>query len=138
MYCIECGTQIPENSKFCSSCGKKQSEQLSVEEKIADSIIEKEVIHQIMEARKPAINYDFIQKCFGWYLAWILLHLAILLIWSKSISGDEYFSDKFWPFSDWEQLKSYDFREFLVYSVFPLAIILIISLVHNPNKQLKD
>jgi len=24
MYCIECGAQIPDNSKFCSHCGHKQ------------------------------------------------------------------------------------------------------------------
>jgi acetyltransferase-like isoleucine patch superfamily enzyme len=26
MYCIECGVQIPDNSKFCSCCGKSQTE----------------------------------------------------------------------------------------------------------------
>jgi acetyltransferase-like isoleucine patch superfamily enzyme len=26
MYCIECGVQIPDNSKFCSQCGKPQIE----------------------------------------------------------------------------------------------------------------
>ena len=26
MYCIECGAQILENSKFCYHCGKKQTE----------------------------------------------------------------------------------------------------------------
>ena len=24
MYCIHCGNPIPENSKFCSQCGKEQ------------------------------------------------------------------------------------------------------------------
>lgn len=26
MYCIECGAQIPDNSKFCPHCGHKQIE----------------------------------------------------------------------------------------------------------------
>ncbi len=40
MYCIECGAQIPENSKFCSHCGKQQTTgESSVKEKIAEKII---------------------------------------------------------------------------------------------------
>ena len=39
MYCIECGAQIPENSKFCSHCGQKQIEgEPSAKEKIAEII----------------------------------------------------------------------------------------------------
>lgn len=37
MYCIECGAQIPDNSKFCSHCGHKQTEgEPSLKEKLAE------------------------------------------------------------------------------------------------------
>ena len=31
MYCIECGTQIPDSSKFCSHCGQKTTGEKSVD-----------------------------------------------------------------------------------------------------------
>ena len=37
MYCINCGAQIPDNSKFCPHCGKKQIEgEPTLKEKIAE------------------------------------------------------------------------------------------------------
>ena len=44
MYCIECGAQIADNSKFCTHCGHKQTElDSSLKEKIAEVILEKEI-----------------------------------------------------------------------------------------------
>jgi uncharacterized membrane protein YvbJ len=41
MYCIECGAQIPDNSKFCSHCGKSQTEaEPSIKEKVEENNIE--------------------------------------------------------------------------------------------------
>ena len=49
MYCIVCGKQIPDNSKFCSLCGRNQNEgEPSLKEKIADVIIEKEITRQVI------------------------------------------------------------------------------------------
>lgn len=60
MYCIECGAQIPDNSKFCSHCGKKQSEsEPTLKEIIAEVIIEKEITRQVIEAHKSSIDYQF-------------------------------------------------------------------------------
>ena len=52
MYCIECGVQIVENSKFCSFCGKKQIED---KEKIRAVIINKEDSNQVPNASKSSI-----------------------------------------------------------------------------------
>lgn len=135
MYCIECGSNIPENSKFCPHCGKKQNEgEPTLKEKIAEVIIEKEITRQVVEAQKSSLDYIFLKKAMGWYLAWVLVHLGILLVASKNILGDSYYSDRFWPFSEDSKVKNYDIREFLVYTIFPLAILIIYSMVNNEDK----
>lgn len=136
MYCIECGAQIPDNSKFCSHCGHKQTEgESTFKEKLAEVIIEKEITRQIIEAHKSSIDKEFLKQAMGWYLAWVVLHLGILLIFSKSIldSSDYYGMDKFVPFSQSSEIKYYDIREFLVYTIFPLAILIIWSMVQSQS-----
>jgi len=148
MYCIECGAQIPENSKFCSHCGQKQTEgEPSLKEKIAEVIIEKEITRQVVEAHKSSLDYQFLKKAMGWYLAWVVLHLGILLIFSKGIFTKGSYTDDFWPFVDSSYydygIGEYDIREFLVYTIFPLAILVIWSMVRTQsntenNEQIKN
>ena len=91
MYCIECGAQIPDNSKFCSHCGKPQNEaEPSIKEKVAEKIIENEIVRQVVEEHKRSLDYQFLKKAMGWYLAWVLLHLGFLLIGADSILSDGY------------------------------------------------
>jgi len=133
MYCIECGAQIPDNSKFCSHCGHKQIEaEPSLKEKVAEKIIENEIVRQVVEAHKSSIEYQFLKKAMGWYLAWILLHLGLLLIAADSILGGTE-NSKFWPFSKRSEVGDYDIREFLVYTIFPLAILVIWSMVRTQS-----
>ena len=132
MYCIECGAQIPDNSKFCSHCGHKQTEgEPSLKEKIAEVIIEKEITRQVVEAHKSSIDYQFLKKTMGWYLAWVLLHLGLLLIAADSILGGE--GGRYYAFSDKSVVGNYDIREFLVYTIFPLAILVIWSMVRTQS-----
>lgn len=136
MYCIECGAQIPDNSKFCSHCGHKQTEaEPSLKEKIAEVIIEKEITRQVVEAHKSSIDYQFLKKSMGWYLAWILLHIALLLIGSDEIFSKGGHWNDFWPFTnrDGNGVGDYDIREFLVYTIFPLAILVIWSMVRTQS-----
>jgi len=133
MYCIECGAQIPENSKFCSHCGHQQTEgNPSEKEKIAEKIIETEIVRQVVEEHKRSLDYEFLRKAMGWYLAWVLLHLGLLLIAADSILSDGY-NDEFIPFSKGSDIDEYDIREFLVYTIFPLAILIIWSMVSAQN-----
>lgn len=136
MYCIECGAQIPDNSKFCPHCGKKQIEgEPSLKEKIAEVIIEKEITRQVVEAHKSSIDYQFLKKAMGWYLAWVLLHLGLLLIGSEGIfDGSNMGSDDFWPFNYKSRVREYDITEFLVYTIFPIVILFIISMVKSDDK----
>ena len=130
MYCIECGAQIPENSKFCSHCGKPQYEaEPSIKEKVAEKIIENEIVRQVVEEHKRSLDYQFLKKTMGWYLAWVLLHLGMLLIFA----GDIFSGDDFWPFDGIEYTSDYDIREFLVYTIFPLAILVIWSMVRTQS-----
>lgn len=135
MYCIECGAQIPDNSKFCSHCGHKQTEaEPSLKEKIAEVIIEKEITRQVVEAHKSSLDYQFLKKAMGWYLAWVLLHLGFLLIASDGVfKGSNMGSDYFWPTGRYADLEDYDITEFLVYTIFPLAILIIWSMVRNQS-----
>jgi hypothetical protein len=136
MYCIECGAQIPDNSKFCSLCGKKQTEiEPTLKEKITEVIIEKEITRQVIEAHKSSIDYQFLKKAMGWYLAWGLLHLGLLLIAADSIIGEGYRNNRFWPFSERSETENYDIREFLVYTIFPLAILVIWSMVRTQTSN---
>lgn len=136
MFCIECGAQIPDNSKFCSHCGHKQTEgQPSLKEKIAEVIIEKEITRQVVEAHKSSIDYQFLKKAMGWYLAWVLLHLGLLLIGSEGIfDGRNMGSDDFWPFNYKSRVRDYDITEFLVYTIFPIVILFIISMVKSDDR----
>jgi len=141
MYCIECGAQIPDNSKFCPHCGKKQIEgEPSLREKIAEVIIEKEITRQVIEAHKSSIDKEFLKKTMGWYLAWVLLHLGLLLIAAKTLLPNGSYNSDFYPFSDRSQANDYDIREFLVYTIFPLAILVIWSMVrtHEQNNIISD
>ncbi|MEJ6616217.1 MAG: zinc-ribbon domain-containing protein [Crocinitomicaceae bacterium] len=145
MYCLECGVQIPDNSKFCSHCGHKQTEgEPSLKEKLAEVIIEKEITRQVVEAHKSSIDYPFLKRAMGWYLAWVLFHLGLLLICSSGVfDGNNMGKAKFWPFgyreyswgSDYNlELARYDITEFLVYTIFPLVILIIWSMVRKQEQ----
>jgi hypothetical protein len=140
MYCIECGAQIPENSKFCPHCGKKQIEgEPTIKEKIVEEIIEKEVDRKKIEAVKESFDFQFLRKSMGWYLAWVLLHLALLLIGSEGVfDSSKMGSDDFWPFNYKSKLREYDISEFLVYTIFPFAILVIRGLIKSDDQKPKD
>lgn len=140
MYCSECGVQIADNSKFCQHCGTKQVEVVtSIEEKVADVITDNVTEHQVTESPKSSEKYHFIKKHMGWYLAWVVLHFGILLIFSDGIFTKGYMTDDFYPFvSRYEGIGEYDIREFLVYSLFPLAILFIMGLAQHPDNTMEN
>ena len=135
MYCIECGAKIPDYSKFCSHCGYKQTEvEPSMKEHIAENIIKTEIVRQVVEERKKTLDYEILRKAMGGYIAWVLLHLGFLLIFSEKIFGGNYRTDHFWPSGPYG-LKSYDITEFLVYTIFPLGILIVWSMVSAQNGE---
>lgn len=144
MYCIECGEQIPENSKFCSHCGKSQTEaEPSIKEKVAEKIIEHEIVRQVVNEHKNSLDYQFLKKSMGYYLAWILFHLTLLLVFSRAVFLEHnYGLESFWPFGGFwggymgdDFALYYDITEFMVYTFFPLIILVIISLTREQNKK---
>lgn len=143
MYCIECGAQIPDNSKFCSHCGKPQNEaEPTVKEKVAEKIIENEIVRQAVEHHKKSLDYQFLRKAMGWYLAWGVLHLGLLLIGSGGIfDSGNMGAKRFWPlgsYADFDEIDYYDITEFLVYSIFPFAILIIWSMVRTQKSESND
>lgn len=144
MYCIECGIQIPESSKFCPNCGHNQ---LKNETVIKEKIV-KENQRELIENHKSSIDYQFLKKSMTYYLTWILIHLGLLLIGSGGIFNDGYMGARyFWPFGKGYyynelEIKHYDITEFLIYSIFPLGILIIWSMartktnIENTRKKL--
>lgn len=121
MYCRYCGKELPNDSNFCPSCGKKQKNESSVRKTNLENILK--------EHKK--ISYA--------YLVWLLLHLTLFLSstkkcpdgfypWNKSISyllGD----GSYYHFSLLDEYNVYDFSEFFFYTiVFPIVIFGIIRL----------
>ncbi len=121
MYCIECGAQIPDNSKFCSHCGHKQT------------VGERSLKEKVAEEQKRSLDYQFLIKAMGWYLAWVLLNLGLLLIAADEVISSHSINDRFYPFSERSKAENYDIREFLVYTIFPLAILIIWSMVRTQS-----
>jgi hypothetical protein len=143
MYCNECGAQIPVNSKYCSHCGHKQIEaETSLNKKANEKINENVIVRQVVIAHKSSIDYQFLKKTMSWYLAWVLLNLGLLLIAADSIFGKsfryyEFQNGRFWPFSEDSKVGNYDIREFLVYTIFPLAILVIWSIARAQSNMKK-
>lgn len=142
MYCIECGSQIPDNSKFCQHCGKPQNiGEPSLTEQIAGAIIQRDIHQEIIKARQSSLDYVFLRKVAGWYLAWVVLHLGFLLIASDGAFDDDNMGARnFWPFGKWAKLEDYDITELLVYTIFPFVILVIISMIRGdePAKTKND
>ena len=124
MYCTECGTKLPTNSKFCSQCGTKTSNDTPPTFVLPIDNIEIPLI----ESNKSTFDYNFLKKSIGWYSAWVLLQLGLLLIAADEIISDGYDNDRFWPFSHNSDVSNYDIREFLVFTIFPFAILIIWSM----------
>lgn len=126
MYCIECGTKLPNNSKFCPNCGTKVSNDTLPT--FVEPIDNVEI--PLIESNKPTFDYNFLKKSIGWYSAWVLLQFGLLLIAADEIISDEYDNDRFWPFSNNSDVSNYDIREFLVFTIFPFAILIIWSMIY--------
>lgn len=121
MYCRYCGKELPNDSKFCPNCGKKQKNESSVRKTSLE--------HLLKEHKK--LSYA--------YLVWLLLHLTLFFNstknypngfypWNKPIS-DLFGDDSYYHFSLLDEYNVYDFSEFFFYTiVFPIVIIGIIRL----------
>jgi hypothetical protein len=71
-------------------------------------------------------------------LAWVVLHLGLLLIGSRGVfSSSNMGARKFWPFGGYYDLsiRHYDITEFLVYTIFPLAILIIWSMIRSQSDR---
>lgn len=143
MYCIECGTQIPDGSKFYSHCGKKQDKSTTIiEEKITKEIIDVDVVKQVFGKARQSLDYQFLRKAKSWYFAWVMLHLGLLLIGSNGAFDKKNMgSSRFWPFgyeTYFDRIGKYDITEFLVYTIFPLAILLIWSMIRSQSENQEE
>ena len=133
MYCIHCGNPIPENSKFCSQCGKEQI--ISKVETKTEVVTQEVTPNNTLSSFKNTISITALI----WYCIWVVLHLGLLLIGSDGIFDSSNMDgiDDFFPFNHKSRVKVYDITEFLVYTLFPLLIMFIAYLVKT-NKPTND
>jgi hypothetical protein len=125
MYCKDCGKPIADNSRFCSHCGALQ--------KLPQTSVNPQQIvsPQTVEKLKGIFGINISKQVVGYYFVWFLLHLILLLInWKASSSANDYF----WPFSKRSDLEDYDFSEFILYTLVPLIILVIVNLFKDPKE----
>jgi len=140
MYCIECGASIPDNSKFCSNCGFKQAIEESPIKDNVEIELKKDITSLEKQSKKASFDYFFLRKALGIYLIWVLAHIFIILVFSSG-AFNEYNNNEgiadFWPIgigAPFSKASSYDITEFIVYTTFPLVIIITIILLKNKKK----
>lgn len=133
MYCLECGKEIPDNSKFCSFCGVSQNMPTAP---FGEHFLENKTTEDSVKNNKWSFDFVFFRKSLPWLVGWIILHLSILLIWAYSILPVGYRNDDFFPFTD--DISQYDIREFIFYTIVPFALIIIWSMMSkNARKRTK-
>lgn len=135
MYCKHCGKEIADDSKFCQHCGGKLSEEPARSSRWNDFMV-----------RHKKLSYA--------YLMWLAFHIFALAIGManphrhsnlspyrpiiRRIDRGEIDTNDFFPFGG--GLDSYDFSEFIVYTIaIPLFLFGIIKLYHLffPKKSSK-
>lgn len=125
MYCKNCGQQIADNSRFCSHCGTLQK--LPQNSTYPQQIVSPQTVQKL----EGVFGINISKQVVGYYLVWFLLHLILLLVnWKAS----DYANERFWPFSERSKLEHYDFSEFLLYTLVPLIILVIVNLFRDPKE----
>ncbi|WP_276979157.1 zinc ribbon domain-containing protein [Flavobacterium filum] len=125
MFCKNCGQQIADNSRFCSHCGTLQK--LPLNSTNPQQIVSPQTVQKLEGVFGIVISKQVV----GYYLVWFLLHLILLLVnWKAS----DYANERFWPFSERSKLEHYDFSEFLLYTLVPLIILVIVNLFKDPKE----
>jgi|JI10StandDraft_1071094.scaffolds.fasta_scaffold1113086_2 hypothetical protein len=91
---------------------------------------------------KLKIGNKSFYKFVGLYFTWFIIHFGILLIFSSGIFIHyNYGADDFWPFVEdikLNDLEEYDITEFVIYTIFPLAIIIIYYMIAPIKKYIKS
>ncbi len=144
MYCIECGAQILESSKFCPECGKKQDLEQSIKDIDTEVNVKQNVPINKPESSSSNSKYlKIFRKNIGWYSFWFLFHFIILLIFSEGIFKNSSNGLKdFWPINNFLSscerctfIDEYDITEFIFYTGIPLAFIFITNLMKENKEQ---
>lgn len=130
MYCKNCGMQINNDSKFCTSCGTKQIVIVDNEIKEATSVsqpIQSKALGIENTVKKIELFLGIPNSMIIGYLIWFSIHLILLLISARD-SGS-----RFWPFNRYSNIDDYDFSEFFLYVLIPLIGIVIYGIVGYSN-----
>ena len=133
MYCVSCGMVIQDGAKFCSHCGYKQHGEVNLLKQVLNRLSALGR-NDITSSKMDSFN-RLVKKATGWYLAWILIHLGLLLIGGESVFANGSRNGYFWPIEGY--VSDYDIREFIVFTVFPVAIAFIWNKIDHGYKNLQ-
>jgi hypothetical protein len=131
MFCKQCGKEIDSDSKFCVHCGSAQITGLSVVGNEPTITRNEHVVNPLTVKKLESVfGIQLSKQVIGGYLVWFLIHLIILLTqWNAAYHQNRYF----WPYDTKSELEDYDFTEFLLYTLVPLVILVIINLLKKPK-----
>lgn len=124
MYCKNCGQKILESSKYCGQCGEPQVHinTFRNNQKINSS--------QIIKTLERLFGIGITKQKIGYYLLWFLINLILLLLnWEPDRT------QKFYPFDNYSKIEDYDLTEFLIYSIVPLFVLVIINLFKDSKNN---
>jgi hypothetical protein len=120
MYCFKCGSQISDNSIFCHICGVSQP---GSKNKIEySSSVKYNSIWRI------PIRVHFSSLNLGLFTSWLLINFVWIVISDGS-------PNKFFPFSYNSDFNDYAFSEFIIYTIVPIVIYVIIFLFANSKRK---
>lgn len=75
------------------------------------------------------------RKLIGGYLLWFTLHLTLLVV---SVGSRDWLNKRwvqqFWPFGEKKLILTYDFSEFIVYIIVPVALYFAYRLLNPTSK----
>lgn len=118
MFCIECGVQIPDHSKFCSQCGVKQTEdEFSINEETNPHNIQSKSLRREFK-NNFLFDFKFLRDVTVYYVIWVLSHLFILLVFSDWLFSSDYVREssyyRFWLFMNVKSFLTADLQNIMI------------------------
>jgi len=77
------------------------------------------------------------KRLLGFYTIWFTIHFIILVVsWTQTdLFLERGSKGEFWPLTDHNILSTYDFTEFLIYTITPVLIIVAITLINTKQDE---
>jgi hypothetical protein len=137
MKCVKCTRETPGSVRFCPNCG---AEQLVIQGSAKEGNKSGtnnawQSFHDAVSWLLPNSNQLFVSRVIGVYLIWAMLNFVALLGFAEKPFKNSYNSE-FYPFQT-DYIGYYDYREFIIYLIFPPFVLLVLRLLKIDLKSLE-